>query len=353
MGNHLVLVLQGSSSELRFISLWAFRAKFVLQAMWHIESPSEVSIPPPDIYNECWNEPSEIRTGVLRQLKAICEEILGRDKFPPTFWAFCQVADITRLEEMINDVDSADSPRIGRLLLEPTIKDCDSIIDQWLQNISVRKSSNSGTSHSERSDRATRNCKKRDNYKCILTETPDPAAAHIYPNCLLKASTRQPRTVGRFWDIMNVFWDEGRVQRWKAEIFGNESSLQKPQHGCFNMLSLDKYAYIDNGEPVFKTIASGDVFTLITNNPETMPLPSQPSLEMQWYLQRIAGLSGAAEAEGNSGDNDDDAGTTALRNAAIQRTRSIYNWLGVFTYDDEGFTVQQPPIQVRQVMIHS
>ncbi|KAF5863383.1 hypothetical protein ETB97_010264 [Aspergillus alliaceus] len=287
--------------------------------MWHIESPSEVSIPPTDIYNECWNEPSEIRTGVLRQLKAICEEILGRDKFPPTLWAFCQVADITRLEEMIKDVDSADSPRIGRLLLEPTIKDCDSIIDQWLQNISVRKSSNSGTSHSERSDRATRNCKKRDNYKCILTGTPDPAAAHIYPNCLLKPSTRQPRTVGRFWDIMNVFWDEGRVQRWKAEIFGNENNLQKPQHGCFNMLSLDKYTYIvqfywqkglsdavaevdlmtdplssrrlygakgnslayltgiykDNGEPVFKTIASGDAFTLITNNPETMPLPSQ------------------------------------------------------------------------------
>ncbi|KAE8420547.1 hypothetical protein BDV36DRAFT_249569 [Aspergillus pseudocaelatus] len=163
--------------------------------------------------DECWNEPSEIRIRVLVRLKAICQEILGMDKVPPAFWAFCQVADIAKLEEMIQDLESTNNTRLAQRALEPTIMDCSAAIDRWLQRLSVSKSSSHPSNHSERSDTETRNCKKRDNHNCVLTRTPDPDAAHIYPNSLLNASKREPNAAARFWSIMNVFWDEGRVQR--------------------------------------------------------------------------------------------------------------------------------------------
>lgn len=89
------------------------------------QPPSVLPLSPPDLDNEC----SEIRTEVLQRLKAICQEKLGRETFPPTFWAFCQVADILKLEQMISQAESVDS-ETAQLILEPTIKDCDSIIDR-------------------------------------------------------------------------------------------------------------------------------------------------------------------------------------------------------------------------------
>ncbi|OGM41522.1 hypothetical protein ABOM_008892 [Aspergillus bombycis] len=367
--------------------------------------------PPLAVESEYWNERCEIRTDLLKKLRDLCREKLGRDRFPPTFWAFCQVADLTKLQDMIDDLRSACNTRSAQQILEPTIKDSDVCVDRWLQNVSVTKSSKSGTDHSGRSDTACNNCKKRDEYKCILTGIPDPEAAHIYPSRLLKASTREPRAVGRFWDILNVFWDENRVQRWKAEISGNPNDMQESKHGCFNMLCLDKYAHtlwgnglfalrpmeitndrtlkvqfywqrglsdalteidlltepessrglfgaknhslprftgkvMDNREPEYRAIASGDIFTLNTNNPRDMPLPSLALLEIQWNLQRVAGMSGAAELNSISDSDDRDADTTS----AVELTRRIYEWLGLFTHSDEGFAVQQPPIEVRSMM---
>ncbi|KAF7624401.1 hypothetical protein AFLA_008110 [Aspergillus flavus NRRL3357] len=110
----------------------------------------------------------------------ICQEKFGRDKFPPTFWAFCQVADIAKLEQMISQAESVDS-ETAQLILEPTIKDCDSIIDRWLGRL----------------DSAAVKCKERDNGECILTRFPGPNV-DIYPSCLLAASAREPRAVERF-----------------------------------------------------------------------------------------------------------------------------------------------------------
>jgi len=42
-------------------------------------------------------------------------------------------------------------------------------------------------------------------------------------------------------------------------------------------------------------IRSGDYFTLRTDDPETQPLPSFTLLELQWFLQRIQGMAGAAD----------------------------------------------------------
>ncbi|KAB8270722.1 hypothetical protein BDV30DRAFT_241210 [Aspergillus minisclerotigenes] len=72
------------------------------------QPPSVLPLSPPDLDNEN----SEIRTEVLQRLKSICQEKLGRDKFPPTFWAFCQVADIAKLEQMISQAESVDSETV-------------------------------------------------------------------------------------------------------------------------------------------------------------------------------------------------------------------------------------------------
>lgn len=44
-------------------------------------------------------------------------------------------------------------------------------------------------------------------------------------------------------------------------------------------------------------IQSGDFFDLHTDNPETLPLPSFQLLELQWFLQRVQGMAGAADVD--------------------------------------------------------
>jgi hypothetical protein len=44
-----------------------------------------------------------------------------------------------------------------------------------------------------------------------------------------------------------------------------------------------------------KRIQSGDYFKLQTDDPETKPLPSFQLLELQWFLQRVQGMAGAAD----------------------------------------------------------
>ncbi|KAL1966278.1 hypothetical protein VTN77DRAFT_4631 [Rasamsonia byssochlamydoides] len=87
-------------------------------------APSKV--PSSDIDNECWNERSERRTAVLHQLKAVLKEKLGREQVPPPFWAFCQVSEVSKLEEMVLIAKQAPNAKMAQLCLEPTIKDCDS-----------------------------------------------------------------------------------------------------------------------------------------------------------------------------------------------------------------------------------
>ena len=44
-----------------------------------------------------------------------------------------------------------------------------------------------------------------------------------------------------------------------------------------------------------RLIKSGDLFELKTDDPEARPLPSMALLEMQWFLQRVMGMAGAAD----------------------------------------------------------
>jgi hypothetical protein len=55
-----------------------------------------------------------------------------------------------------------------------------------------------------------------------------------------------------------------------------------------------------------RSIQSGDIFTLTTDDPEGRPLPSWELLDMQWILQRITAMSGAAGPPEFDDDDDDD-----------------------------------------------
>src|ERR1700733_8963907 len=53
-------------------------------------------------------------------------------------------------------------------------------------------------------------------------------------------------------------------------------------------------------------IQSGDIFTFTTDDPEIRPLPNWELLDMQWILQRLTAMSGAAgTADVDLYDNDD------------------------------------------------
>ncbi|KIW95626.1 uncharacterized protein Z519_04211 [Cladophialophora bantiana CBS 173.52] len=56
-----------------------------------------------------------------------------------------------------------------------------------------------------------------------------------------------------------------------------------------------------------KVIRSGDTFTLHTDDPDSQPLPDFKLLELQWFLQRLTTLSGAADAPDDDDDDDDDS----------------------------------------------
>jgi hypothetical protein len=51
-------------------------------------------------------------------------------------------------------------------------------------------------------------------------------------------------------------------------------------------------------------IYSGHKVTLTTDNPGERPLPSRELLDMQWVLQRLSAISGAAELQDDWSDDD-------------------------------------------------
>jgi HNH endonuclease len=165
-----------------------------------------------------------------------------------------------------------------------------------------------------------------------------------------------------FWNILHLFWDEDRVEKWRSS-----QNPDIGVEGCVNLISLSPNAHdmwnrglfalkplelspdrkkltvqffwqvpggykmksrIDLltepassegldfvGEGYFlsryendvKTphIQSGETFTFTTEDPKNLPLPSVELLEMQWILQRLVGMCGAAEWPSLDMDDDD------------------------------------------------
>jgi hypothetical protein len=186
--------------------------------------------------------------------------------------------------------------------------------------------------------------------------------AHIYPYSLLNNSS-VPGSVANFWDLLKIFWSDDRIQEWRNVVFPDQDNPNKGAETCCNLvcLSPDAHAYwtkayfalqpielsddkkrldvklywmprreyfssvdiltpppslegLDGGPdiklfhfPTGQHICSGDTISLATDDPVMRPLPHYGLLEMQWILQRVAAMSGAAEVYDNFDSDDDNA----------------------------------------------
>ncbi|PMD18191.1 hypothetical protein NA56DRAFT_751498 [Hyaloscypha hepaticicola] len=200
---------------------------------------------------------------------------------------------------------------------------------------------------------------ERDRFVCVLTRGGSIEVAHIYP--FHSISHQEEDKFGQrhiFWSHLKNFWPKEKVIAWEAEIFpagicdfgidrvynlitlsrgahdmwargafalkpisesDDKTTLkvqffwQKKQQEAQTAMSLLTTPFSTQGlsqnTNVFKGVAklfredenniirSGDYFTLQTDDPETKPLPSFTLLELQWFLQRIQGMAGAADVD--------------------------------------------------------
>lgn len=141
----------------------------------------------------------------------------------------------------------------------------------------------------------------------------------------------------RFWERMSTLFTPHRVSRWKRAVADAEGSsgilqnmlcLSDParelwKEGAFALKPLDdpeptstslsvEFHWIEwapnegadfpECPPLFnfrtgQYIRSGDIFTIHTDDPVSMPLPSVEIVNMQWVLTRIVGLARACLGE--------------------------------------------------------
>lgn len=82
---------------------------------------------------------------------------------------------------------------------------------------------------------------QRDEKKCVLTllASCNPEVAHVLPYSMLNAppgnSVLRGTTID-FWTVLEMFWTEDRVTKWRNAIF---PSLDRPSIGveaCFNLI---------------------------------------------------------------------------------------------------------------------
>jgi HNH endonuclease len=204
-------------------------------------------------------------------------------------------------------------------------------------------------------------------------------------------STPQTRPTPDFWELLQIFWDDDRIARWKNKIFPDPQNPDTGVESCFNLICLNSYAhqvwnsgffalkplelsadkktftlqffwqpqyehqrndridllkqplsseglshigdtfltYRQDNSP--RDIQSGDTFTLTTDDPEIRPLPSLELLEMQWVLQRITAMSGASGTPNTYLNDDDDmsSGPTLIPDDynTVASFEQVYKWI--------------------------
>ncbi|KAL2825484.1 hypothetical protein BDW59DRAFT_146282 [Aspergillus cavernicola] len=300
--------------------------------------------------DENFNEPSFQRTRVLKKL----EVILDDREVPVSFWAFCQVANVDVLEDLIRQFAAAP------LLVPFAIQSCFVVPRVWAQKpprfydqLSVSSSSASSYS-SGRSQRLAILTRERDGNKCVLTKTGPCDVAHIFAHSLIrpkKQQTASDKCIPSMWSVLSMFWSKDQVEKWKRTIFGVESNGLIGEDGVFNLLCLRpdlqrawaqgsfglrplslsddetemvlelqwlpryKHTYdatipivaqplstrnqdsVDDcymGRPSsgeLEKLISGSIITLRTADPARLPLPSFALMEMAWHLARVVSMS--------------------------------------------------------------
>ncbi|OJD18415.1 hypothetical protein AJ78_01534 [Emergomyces pasteurianus Ep9510] len=197
------------------------------------------------------------------------------------------------------------------------------------------------TDSSERRSRQMRDlCKNRDEYKCVVTKFEGPTdACHIVPFSLNQQSLR-----ASFFELLRILWPQ-RFEKWQSvvksgtEFIENMLTLTPTLHRChsvglfglqpveassdgksiklkfFWLAQRDTFSNImtditaippfpDNvqlkGIQVCNVqdghlIKSGEIIELKTADPANKPLPDWDLLELQWVMQRLTALRGAAD----------------------------------------------------------
>ncbi|PKX98640.1 HNH endonuclease signature motif containing protein [Aspergillus novofumigatus IBT 16806] len=214
--------------------------------------------------------------------------------------------------------------------------------------------------NSPRSATAQRAALERDGERCVITNRRGcTQSAHIYPYSLRDGVGPK---CARFWDALSMFWPPSTIEEWKADVFGGSNT-----EFCSNRITLSADVHIYRGKGLFalkpvsmsedektlqlefhwlrpvqqssstvllsdkpsleeslngidkdialynsegRLVSSGDKIWMKTDDPLDRPLPSVKLLALQWALQRLASLSGAAEAvdvllDSDDEDNDD------------------------------------------------
>ena len=241
----------------------------------------------------------------------------------------------------------------------------------------------------------TQKCLERDGERCILTKLSHPEVAHIFPYSMLNSPPpnkewKTPDLVPKFWSLLYLFWGEDQVNKWRRKIFPNSEYPNTGVDETFNLICLTATAHemwnqgqfalkplelsSDNKEltvqfywqipnkyqpesridlltePVSSKgldgsagdflalrrdstpfIRSGEVFAFKTTDPENKPLPSMELLTMQWYLQRLVAMSGAAGWPRLDWNDDDDTITCpnpSYADGNVNTTfQDVYEWL--------------------------
>ncbi|PKY06148.1 hypothetical protein P168DRAFT_288110 [Aspergillus campestris IBT 28561] len=197
-----------------------------------------------------------------------------------------------------------------------------------------------------RSRNARKACLERDQETCVITKAGEPLeVAHIYPYSLGQREADPSQFM--FWRTLGWFWTDEKIQAWKSAVLGPQGTetcsnmlcLGSNVHGLWGMarfslkpieISEDKktlkvkFFWLPNfcfsrhvpmtacpkvpQDPrcgpkntklwdcdTEKIIESGEEIILRTDDPEVRPLPSVELLEMQWILNRVNAISGAAD----------------------------------------------------------
>lgn len=351
---------------------------------------------------DSFTERSDERRQAFEEARA-----LGRNTaLAPVTWAFLQVADLEQVRLNIRRISKWDDLQVHnhRRVLDavrlwrqkPAAKDvtagnatpapsrqiaASSQPPSTSSSASVAPDSTSRTRSKRkrgqqeyslaRSPTVAQSCKQRDGNQCAVSKMGEIDAAHIYPWCAF--GDEDTLRVGRFWQVLEMFWPPALVETWRAKIFVDSNFPDRGTETVENMISLtatlhrfhtagvfalrpiqmsddktqlelefhwlvreerkssDKvdlmdepsssrdrsfsvkgygpFIRIDETGAISTPLVSGTRFTLSTDDPLNRPLPDPGLLALQWHLQRVLAMSGAAGwKEEEFGDDDEDDG---------------------------------------------
>ncbi|PYI09234.1 hypothetical protein BO78DRAFT_271985, partial [Aspergillus sclerotiicarbonarius CBS 121057] len=208
-----------------------------------------------------------------------------------------------------------------------------------------------------RSSSAVKQCQQRDR-ACVVTNVSGHLCdiAHLFPVYMQDSTSGVTKT---FWKILKMFWTADRVKSWRDGVFEDPVGTEGQQnlirfnpfvqrlHGkayfalqfvaknpLGSWLQL-KFVWLRPNKPVGqfsldrvpelpeswdpaqqevglmnvitkRPIESGDIIELRTSDPDNLPLPDTRILELQWIMNLVAAISGAAEPKELEDDSDED-----------------------------------------------